>query len=283
MDKYADLFIEESRKNLQGLNQILLELEREPEQIHLVNDIFIIAHTLKGMSATMGYHKMAKLTQVMGNSLEQIRIGKRKPDLSLVDLLFKCLDALESYIEKIADTSNEGDEDYIEIINKFITNVNNNEGSSNSGVQDKPKDEKTQEKAQGYILKGQEGYPELTLDQYELNVIAQAKSLGNLVLRADISLDQGCILKSARAYLFFKILEEHGDVIKSYPFTNEIEDEKFEHNISVIIVSKSSQEAIKKGVNSLSEIEKHLVTEIEEIEEIKLEDVPKRILTPLQT
>ena len=62
---YRDLFFEESDDNLQTLNDSILELEQEPDNIDLINSIFRVAHTLKGMSATMGYDVMTKLTHKM--------------------------------------------------------------------------------------------------------------------------------------------------------------------------------------------------------------------------
>jgi two-component system, chemotaxis family, sensor kinase CheA len=265
MEKYAELFIEESKENLQGLNQILLELEKEPEQIKLVNDIFRIAHTLKGMSATMGYNKMAQLTHVMEDTLDQIRNGKRKPDTNLVELLFKCLDALESYVENIAKTRNEGEEEYKDIINQLIKDLND------KAVEDKikvpPNVSSKSEQSLANMIKGQEGYPDLSLDEYEFNIISKAKEMENIVCRIDISLDGGCLLKSARAFLFFKMLEDYGDVIKSYPVTNDIEEERFDYDITVIFVFKSSKEDIQREIERLSEISNYSISSVEEIKE----------------
>ena len=73
---YRDLFFEESDDNLQTLNDSILELEQEPDNIDLINSIFRVAHTLKGMSATMGYDVMTKLTHKMEDMFDLFKTGK---------------------------------------------------------------------------------------------------------------------------------------------------------------------------------------------------------------
>ena len=75
---YRDLFFEESDDNLQTLNDSILELEQEPDNIDLINSIFRVAHTLKGMSATMGYDVMTKLTHKMEDMFDLFKTGKMK-------------------------------------------------------------------------------------------------------------------------------------------------------------------------------------------------------------
>lgn len=76
MSQYLEVFIEESKEHLQACNEHLLELEKDPENLKIVNEIFRAAHTLKGMSATMGYEDLASLTHQMENVLDAIRNKK---------------------------------------------------------------------------------------------------------------------------------------------------------------------------------------------------------------
>ena len=64
-NQYMDMFLDESHEHLQSLNEGLLSLEENSEDVSVVNEIFRNAHTLKGMSATMGYNKIAELTHEM--------------------------------------------------------------------------------------------------------------------------------------------------------------------------------------------------------------------------
>jgi two-component system, chemotaxis family, sensor kinase CheA len=117
--QYLEIFIEEAKEHLQNLNTSLLEMEKNSEDKDLVNEVFRVAHTLKGMAATMGFKRMAKLTHDMENVLSEIRNGNLGIDPNMLDVLFQCLDALEQYVDNIINTSNEGDEDNQSIIDSL--------------------------------------------------------------------------------------------------------------------------------------------------------------------
>ncbi len=115
MDQYLEVFIEESKEHLQACNEHLLELEKEPENISIVNEIFRSAHTLKGMSATMGYEDLASLTHQMENVLDCIRNMKITVSPSLLDVVFKAVDYLEEMIFSIAD-GGDGKKDVSDVV-----------------------------------------------------------------------------------------------------------------------------------------------------------------------
>ena len=116
LSQYLEIFIDESKEHLQTLNDQVLILESEPENVDTVNEIFRAAHSLKGMAGTMGYKRMQRLTHDMENVFSEIRKGKMNVNADLVDIVFKCLDALEGYLTNIIETSDEGTEDNDELI-----------------------------------------------------------------------------------------------------------------------------------------------------------------------
>ena len=97
-NQYMEMFLEESREHLQSLNDGLLALENDPEEVSVVNDIFRNAHTIKGMSATMGFTKIAELTHDMENVFDLLRTEKMKVNDDIMDTLFKTIDSLEQMI-----------------------------------------------------------------------------------------------------------------------------------------------------------------------------------------
>ena len=101
MSQFKELFIEEAQEHLQALNQALLQLEKEPSNVEPLNEIFRLAHTVKGMAATMGYDDMARLAHTMEDLLDELRQGKLEVRAELFDLLFECLDVLEAMLEDI--------------------------------------------------------------------------------------------------------------------------------------------------------------------------------------
>ncbi len=108
MAQYMQIFIEESRENLQDMNSNLLYLEDNPEDTNTLNNIFRVAHTLKGMSATMGFNNVTHLTHEMENILDHIRKDNMKVNVNIIDLLFQCFDKLEGYIGNIENYGHEG-------------------------------------------------------------------------------------------------------------------------------------------------------------------------------
>lgn len=93
--RYADLFLTESQEHLSAINHALLDLERAPESTEPVNALFRAVHTIKGMSATMGYVQVAELAHALETLLDQLRIGSRQVTGEVIDALFTASDTLE--------------------------------------------------------------------------------------------------------------------------------------------------------------------------------------------
>ena len=116
LSQYLEIFIDETKEHLQTLNDQVLILEAEPENIDTVNEIFRAAHSLKGMAGTMGFKRMQRLTHDMENVFSEIRNGKLNVNADMVDIVFKCLDAIEGYLTNIIESADEGTEDNEELI-----------------------------------------------------------------------------------------------------------------------------------------------------------------------
>ena len=99
--EYLPMFLAECRENLQELNLAVVRLEEAPDDRETVDAIFRIAHSLKGMAATMGYEGMAILTHKMEDVLELLRQRGGKLSREVVDVLLGCLDALSGAVDSI--------------------------------------------------------------------------------------------------------------------------------------------------------------------------------------
>ena len=71
--EYLPMFLAEGREHLQELNLAVVRIEETPDDQATVDEIFRIAHSLKGMSATMGFAGMAALTHEMEDVFELLR------------------------------------------------------------------------------------------------------------------------------------------------------------------------------------------------------------------
>ena len=99
--QYLDIFLDETKEHLQNLNTQIMDLEQNPENMDTINEIFRAAHSLKGMAGTMGYKRMQTLTHDMENVFSEVRNGTFKVQPDMIDVLFRCLDALEEYVANI--------------------------------------------------------------------------------------------------------------------------------------------------------------------------------------
>ena len=268
VSQYLEIFIDETKEHLQNLNELLLVLEKEPEDKATINEIFRAAHSLKGMAGTMGYKRMQNLTHNMENVFSEIRNDKMKVTASLVDTLFQCLDALEAYLSNIQETSDEGTEDneaIIKLLNEFLATEGNIAPQTQTEAQ--PAQQTAAPAAQPTGSDDLAKYKKITLADFEMHAINEARKKGMKAYGFTVYLDPNCILKAARAFLVFKGIEEVGEVIKSDPSTQDIEDEKFELDFSVFVVSNESFDKVLGVIKNVSEIKDVVGGELEEVKE----------------
>lgn len=266
--QYLEIFLDETKEHLQSLSDQFMILEQEPDNMDTINEIFRSAHTLKGMAGTMGYKRMQTLTHDMENVFSEVRNNTIKVDGAMVDLLFQCLDALEEYTENIQNTGDEGTNDnehLIKALNDYLAK-NSGDGASQPAKEEKKEPAKEEPKQEAGADPGKEKWREIKLGDTEHTVIAEAKKQGKKCLGVTVYVQESCILKAARAFLVYKALEELGDMIVSVPSAQDIEDEHFEFDFSVIILTDADAETVKNAVLNVSEIEAAYVGEVEPVQ-----------------
>ena len=248
VSQYLEIFLDETKEHLQSLNTEILNLEQDPENTDTINEIFRAAHSLKGMAGTMGYKRMQNLTHDMENVFSEVRNGTIKVKGNMIDILFQCLDALEEYLNNIQETGDEGTNENEPLI-KLLNDVLDSKEGGEPQVE-----KKTQPKAEASDGDGAK-WKNIKFDDTQKRVLAEAVDQGKKVYGITVKVQESCILKAARAFLVFKALEELGEVLISNPSVQDIEDERFELDFSLIFVSDSSLEKILDSIKSVSEIE----------------------------
>ena len=275
VSQYLEIFIDETKEHLQSLNEQLLIIEQEPENKDTINEIFRAAHSLKGMAGTMGYKRMQKLTHQMENVFSEIRNDKMKVSPNLVDILFQCLDALESYLDNIQETSDEGDNDNEPILKQLEAILNGGSAApaeAPAAAQAAP--EASPEASQGADDKRK--YKNFVFADFEKHAITEAFEKKLNVYTITVYVDESCLLKAARAFLVFKNLEAVGEIIKSNPPAQDIEDERFDFDFSICIISDESLDKVIGIIKNVSEIKDAIGEKLESIPgEEKKEEVAK--------
>ncbi|MDE6743144.1 MAG: chemotaxis protein CheA [Lachnospiraceae bacterium] len=248
VSQYLDIFLDETKEHLQNLNTQILALEQDSENMDTINEIFRAAHSLKGMAGTMGYKRMQTLTHDMENVFSEVRTGNIKVNAQMIDTLFQCLDALEEYLSIIQESADEGDNDNEPLI-KELNRILNDKGG-----EEKKADPQTEEAPAKEAP---------TLNTHWMNVeckpedrlqIKEAKEKGKNIYGITVIVQEACLLKAARAFLVFKAIEEIGEVISTQPSSQDIEDEKFELDFSLIVASERQLDEVLDSVKKVSEI-----------------------------
>ena len=257
VSQYLEIFLDETKEHLQNLNTQILELEQDSENMDTVNEIFRAAHSLKGMAGTMGYKRMQNLTHDMENVFSEVRNGNIKVQPNMIDILFQCLDALEGYLANIQESSDEGTDDNEPLIKALNDILNGNAGAAAPAKEKTDAGEEKAEKAEkkDSASDSKEKWQSIKLTDTEKGLFDKAKEEGQHFYGITVYVQESCILKAARAFLVFKALEEKGEVVLSNPSTQDIEDEKFEFDFSVIVVTPESYDNVVAAIKSVSEIE----------------------------
>lgn len=275
--QYMSMFLEESLDNLQTLNESLLELEQNPEDVDKVNEIFRVAHTIKGMAATMGFNDLAELTHKMEDVLSEFREGELRVTQDVVTVLFDCLDTLEKMVDLVQEGSDEKVD--IESIMAKLAYIKENGNKNQQG-------NVIEESNSAEVKISHNDSIGLDLNEYDISVIKQAHEKGFNAVEIKVTLSENTLLKSARAFLIVKDLEDNGEILKSVPSTQDIENEEFDLELKFVLITKNTVDEILSIVNGISEvvkveasaieIEETKTVEVEKVEEVKPKEVEEK-------
>ena len=263
VSQYLEIFIDESSEHIQTLSDCIMALEQEPDNKDTINEVFRAAHSLKGMAGTMGFKRMQRLTHDMENVFQEVRSDKIKVDSAMIDLLFKCLDAIDSYVENIKATSDEGTDENEAIIKELNDFIQKEEGETTEQAQpEKPAEE--EHNAGASDGGNDDKFSSIEVTDSEKKAIDEAKEAGQKIYGMTVYIQKECLLKAARAFLVFRAVEEFGQILVYRPSSQDIEDEKFELDFSFLVASNEDIEKIQSAASNVSEIEKVVGKEVSE-------------------
>ncbi len=268
VSQYLDIFLDETKEHLQNLNNQIMELEADASNMGTVNEIFRSAHSLKGMAGTMGYKRMQALTHDMENVFSEVRNGAIQVEPYMIDIIFQCLDALEEYVDNIQNTADEGTNDNEHIIaqlNDILNGTGGPAAASAPAAAPAAAPAPVQEAAAPAASEGGEGEAcSIPLDESQNTVLREAIHLGKKAYELLVTVEENCMLKAARSFLVVKAVEEYADIVVSEPSAQDIEDEKFDRQFKLVILSNQDLDTILQAGSNVSEIESVTGHEISE-------------------
>lgn len=240
--EYKELFLAEAREYLQGLNTALLDLESNPANGEVLQEMFRAAHSLKGMSATMGYQLLANLTHQMENVLDFLRQGRLRTDRNVANLLFESLDLLEILLGRLDEPSA-----CLGQVDKLVEKLRIVcDGSSEEAV----------------FAENSVDAAILSLDEYEKEMLRAGCAAGERARHLEVVLDASCLLKSVRAYMVFKLLEKYGHLVKTVPPAQELEEEQFADRFHLLILTQAADETILAELLQIAEVIKVQIRDV---------------------
>jgi len=243
VSNYLGVFLDEVDEQLQILDAEILHLEKDPNNVKTIENIFRAAHTLKGSSASMGFEKMKECTHHLENIFDQIRQKKIQVTPSLVNVIFDCIDLIRRMKESIIDgTLDDMDiQPFIEQLEALHTN----QAIHNSKLEQVQLAEESK------------------LDEYQKDVLRNGLTLGHNAFEIKIQLFKDSLMKSVRALLIQNAISEMGEIIASFPSVEVMENEDaFQGNMCFVVLTMRTKEELLDCISQLSEIEKSSITEI---------------------
>jgi two-component system, chemotaxis family, sensor kinase CheA len=192
--RYLPMFMAEAREHLQELNIAVVRVEATPDDRATVDEIFRIAHSLKGMSATMGFEGMASLTHHMEDVFELLKQRRGGLDRAAIDVLLECLDALAAAVDAI-------EADGTEHLDPAALN----------------------HRLQALVRAPEPVAPVAAAGPDPRELAAAAVAAGARVVHVRATLTEDTLMPSVRAYMILAAIAEHGELVASVPHHEEVD------------------------------------------------------------
>jgi two-component system chemotaxis sensor kinase CheA len=224
VSEYLPMFLAEAREHLQELNLAVVRIEETPDDRETVDEIFRIAHSMKGMSATMGFAAMAALTHQMEDVFELLRQRRGGLDREAISCLLQCLDAIESDVDSIeADGAEELDPaELIERLKGLIGRRSPEQHHERQGGGDDPEE-------------------------------ALARAAGRPTQRVLVRLADDCGMPGVRAYMVLAALQELGDLVGSTPTVDGV-DSFDGRAIEAFVAGDASAQALAAAARNVADV-----------------------------
>ncbi len=264
LSEYMGAYIDGARENLDMMDKKLLELEQNPSNIEAVGEIFRAAHTLKGMSATMGFEKIAHLTHEMENLLDKLRNNQLAVTPPVIDLIFETFDILRTLVEDSINQT-ESTVDLSEISGKLSAMANGQvpAAAAPAAVQAPPPASNVSRNPAAAASASNADISEFGLSDLEISGLHEAKDSGKHVILLKVSLVADCLLKGPRVFMVMRAIEEcQAEITKSLPDVKDLENEKFDRSFKMLLISAQSSQDVKSAIEGISEIESVETTEL---------------------
>jgi chemotaxis signal transduction protein/HPt (histidine-containing phosphotransfer) domain-containing protein len=275
LSEYMGAYVDGCRENLDLMDKMLLILEQNPANLDAIKDIFRAAHTLKGMSATMGFDKIMHLTHEMENILDKMRNETLAVTTEVIDLLFETFDLLRTLVNDSIDAT-DSLVDISEITQKLQDLATNGPAAVSApepvstpvaaapevaaSQPAAPQAASSQPEESGGLCGGDEealmALAEMALPDEDMEALAEIAGGGANLAILSVTLIEDCLLKGARVFMMLRALEEYDTpVLHASPSIKELEDERFDRSFKLLIQTKENLKQLCGELSKITEVE----------------------------
>jgi two-component system chemotaxis sensor kinase CheA len=233
--EYMPMFLSEAQEHLQELNLAIVRLEDNPRDRETIDEIFRIAHSMKGMSATMGFAQIAKLTHEMEDVFELLRQRDSGLPAEAIDTVLACLDTLSQAFDAIeADGVESLDpEPLIERLHSL--------------VRARTAEQELERPGGDTLLPG----------------FVAALADGARVLHVAAVLAEQVMMPAVRAHMIFAALADHGELLGSIPPVEDVESFSGKR-VEAWLACEHEESAVHATVVAISDVLSAEVAEVAE-------------------
>ena len=241
MSQYLGAFLDETDDNVQRLDDLLLALEKNMTDMDVINEIFRAAHTLKGMAGTMGFANMMGLTHAMEDRLDAARKGMRPLTEADMNRLFQGLDTLQEMADAIRGGGNDAHID----VSGMVSALRSESPSPSSAPAPAQASDSAQAQTQtsGTMVSSQDA-------EWAKKANAEGKNAFNV----HVTLSQNCLLKAARAFMVTNRLEELGEIFRTIPPSDNLNNEDFDFDFNVLTATTISPDDVKAAIEKIGDV-----------------------------
>ncbi|MGE5474728.1 MAG: chemotaxis protein CheW [Ignavibacteriales bacterium] len=265
-EKLFNTFLEESAEQFEIIEQEILKLEKCADDEQAINEVFRMAHSLKGSTALMGFENMTKLTHSLEDMLQKVKDKEISINSEIVDILFESLDMLKKMRDSIKNQKENKSIDVSPLIEK-IKEFTGTEGQAKSKGPSKNAIEEN-----------------LQFSEQEKNMIEKAINQGEVVYKIKIEIEEEAIMKSIKSFLIINNLSGIGQLLRVEPENYErLPDMEFGSTLMVILATSENQESIKQQIDVVNEIKDITLMEYNESPNSPEQSVPNEAETVKDT
>lgn len=232
LGEYQDIFLEEADEQLQELNQNLLELEKNPDDIDIINNIFRAAHSLKSSAAFVGLNDLSDLAHKMENLLQGIRDRTMQVTPTIVDVLFSCFDVISSVIDTVG-AGKSPDQDLSEIIER-IKEIS--EGTSTPPAARPAK-----------AAREPENVPKTALSAAQMRQVKEGLEGGMSCCEVIVFIDPTAQMKWIKAQLVQANLEKIASIVVMLPSLETLQESNRTDVFKVVILTTAAVEEVRRA------------------------------------